>query len=306
MTGFEGGEQRLHRLRERVPRGVHAGEQGVASALGHRMQVQHRAHRRLCVARYVAVPAVAVLAGRIHVRVDEHQLGAAVDARRGGMDVEFAEAPPECEMPLVVDGLVAEENDAVRQQGSADLGVRLVFERLAKIDVEDFGSDRRGERFNRNSPVRHRMSPELRAVARHRLNRINGYVVNFGNSAKCAPSDWIRLSSRRRRGPTLGPPDPESHWTTGHRTTGFHPPAGTDPACFILAKIACCSTRPELVLGGRASIASNAPLRASIWSATLTLRRSRRRRSSSRAEAIRHASTKARSSVSGSRTITGT
>ena len=42
------------------------------------------------------------------------------------MDVKPAEAPSERQVLLVVDGLVAKEDDSVLQQGPADLGVGLV------------------------------------------------------------------------------------------------------------------------------------------------------------------------------------
>ena len=127
-------------------------------------------------------------------------------------------------------------------------------------------------------PVRSK-TPSISAQSRERS-------ANALSTTRSSAEQVFRRTSSRIRHPASG------------RKTGFHPPAGTDPACLILAKIACCSTSPELVLGGRASVASNAPFRDSIRSATLTLRRSRRRRSSSRSEALRHASTKARSSMS--------
>ena len=82
-----------------------------------------------------------------------------------------------------------------------------------------------------------------------------------------------------------------------------HSPEGTDRAFRILAKIACCSTSPDVVLAGSDSVASNAPFMASIRSATLTLRRSLRRSSSILAEASRHRSTYARSSFCSSSTM---
>ena len=48
------------------------------------------------------------------------------------MDVQLAEAPSERKVLLMVDGLVAKEDDSVLQQSPADLGVRPVVERLRK------------------------------------------------------------------------------------------------------------------------------------------------------------------------------
>ena len=94
--------------------------------------------------------------------VDLHQLGPAIDARRRRMDVKLAEAPSERQVLLVVDGLVAKEDDSVLQQAPADLGVRLVFQRLAQVDAGNLGADGRCEPFNRNSPVRHEFPSGLR------------------------------------------------------------------------------------------------------------------------------------------------
>ena len=91
------------------------------------------------------MPVLAVLPGGVGVGVDEHELGVAVDARGRRVDVERPEAPPEGEVLLVVDGLVAEEDDPVLDEGAVDLVERLVVERLAQVDPGDLGPDRRGE-----------------------------------------------------------------------------------------------------------------------------------------------------------------
>ena len=52
-------QEGLHLVRERLVGGVHAGEHGIAAALGHLGQVEDRAHRRRFVAADVGMPAVA-------------------------------------------------------------------------------------------------------------------------------------------------------------------------------------------------------------------------------------------------------
>ena len=65
----------------------------------------------------------------------QHELRVARDARGRRMDVQFSEAPPEGEVLLVADVLVAEEDDPVLDQGAADLLERLV-ERAVMVDPE--------------------------------------------------------------------------------------------------------------------------------------------------------------------------
>ena len=57
--------------------------------------------------------------------------------------MQLPEPPPEREVLCVIDGLIAEEDDAVHQKGSPDLGVRPVVERFTKVDAGDFRADSR-------------------------------------------------------------------------------------------------------------------------------------------------------------------
>ena len=99
------------------------------------------------------MPVVAILARRVRVGVDEHEFRIASDARGGRVNVERSEAPSEGEVLLVVDGLVAEEDDAVRDEGAVDLLERRVVEGLAEVHPGDLGSDRRSERIDGDVPV---------------------------------------------------------------------------------------------------------------------------------------------------------
>ena len=116
MQRLERGEQALHRVGERVVGRVHARKQRVSSDRGRRGQVQDARHRRLLVAAHVGVPHRALGEGRSRVGVDLHELWSPVHAGRGRVDVQLAEAAPEAHVLLVVDVLIAEEEDEVFEQ----------------------------------------------------------------------------------------------------------------------------------------------------------------------------------------------
>ena len=104
------------------------------------------------------------------------------------MDVERPEASPEGEVLLVVDGLVAEEDDPVLDEGAVDLLERLVVERLAQVDPGDLGPDRRGEGVDGDVPVVHRSASWL----------------NPGFHFSCVPRRQRPLSHVATRGPAAG------------------------------------------------------------------------------------------------------
>jgi len=70
--------------RQRLIGGVLAGEQRVAAAGGHFLDIEYRAHRRLQIARHVGMPALAIGAGGILVGVDLHQRGIVASCGRPG------------------------------------------------------------------------------------------------------------------------------------------------------------------------------------------------------------------------------
>ena len=57
------------------------------------------------------------------------------------MDVQIAEAAPECEVLFRAQGLVAEEEDEVLHPGVVNLGQHLGIKRLGEVDALDHGAD---------------------------------------------------------------------------------------------------------------------------------------------------------------------
>ena len=148
-----GGVQRLQRLEdalhgvgEGVIGGVHVREQCVAANRRHRAQMQDARHRRLFVGAHVRVPVGALGEGRGRVGVDFHEFRPVVHARRGGVDVELAEAAPELHMLFVVDVLIAEEEHEMFEQPAVQRVERLVVERLAQVHAMHFRADMASER----------------------------------------------------------------------------------------------------------------------------------------------------------------
>ena len=73
--------------------------------------------------------------------------------RRGGMDVQLAEAAAELEMLFVGDVLVAEEDHQVLGQRAMDLLERLVAQGLGEIDAADLRTDDRRQLVHRDGVV---------------------------------------------------------------------------------------------------------------------------------------------------------
>ena len=147
----------LHPIGQRLIGRVHRGEQRVAAARRALADIQDAAHRRFHVAGHVAVPAFTVGARRVLVGVDDHQFRMARLVRRGGMDVQLAEAATEVEVLLVADVLVAEEDHQVLRQRAMDFLERLVAERLREIDAADLRADDRRQLVDRDRVVRRRL-----------------------------------------------------------------------------------------------------------------------------------------------------
>ena len=146
----------LHAVGQRVVGGVGVGEQRVAAARRTLLEVEDRAHRRLLLARHVGVPTFAVGALGARLGADDHQLGKAGFVRRRRMDVKLAEQPPEREVLLGRDLLIAKEDDQVLDQRAVDLALLLGGERPRQIDAAELGADQRSELLDGEGPVRGR------------------------------------------------------------------------------------------------------------------------------------------------------
>ena len=136
-------QERLHRLRQRVVRRRHAGEQRVAARIRHGVQAQDGTHRRLRIARHVGMPGLARYLRRVGVRMDPQDLRVALRSGRVRMDVQLPEPPPEILLLVQRDVLVPEEDDPVLHQRIMHLGELMVAERARQIDAADLRTHRR-------------------------------------------------------------------------------------------------------------------------------------------------------------------
>jgi hypothetical protein len=120
------------------------------------VHVQDAAHGRLDVAGDVGVPHLArhVLGGL--VGVDDENLGVAVEQRgRSRVQMQLTEEPSERLLLVRRQALVAEEDDAVVDQGVVDLLERALVERLGEVDAPDLGAGVRGELVDLDRDVGH-------------------------------------------------------------------------------------------------------------------------------------------------------
>src|SRR5262245_26483851 len=135
-------EQALHRLGQRVVRGVHAGEQRVPT---HRRQLVHAedaAHGRLGIAGDVGMPFLARDALRVLVGVDDEDLRVALhEPWRRRMHMQLPEAAAESLVLFGREVLIAEEDHLVLGELVPDLGERLLVERLREVDAGQLGTD---------------------------------------------------------------------------------------------------------------------------------------------------------------------
>ena len=148
---------RFHTLGQRVVGGVHAGEQGIAAAVGRqRVVVEDAGERRDRRAGLVGVPDIARDFFRILVEMEAPH---AVVVRRlavgpdADMVADGAEVFRQPRMVLEADLLVAEEQHQVFREGAAELAQRFRVERPGQVDIADLGADMGARRRDRYRPV---------------------------------------------------------------------------------------------------------------------------------------------------------
>ena len=144
VPGLDAGEQRLHRLRQRVVGEVHVGKQRVAAGIGRLLGVEDRRLRRLGIEHLVGVPDLAERLGVALLLDDLEDVGVLVHALHEGVMVDVAEALGEGELLLGRDRLLAEEDDEMLEPGRLDLLERRVVQ-LAEVDAADFRAERSGD-----------------------------------------------------------------------------------------------------------------------------------------------------------------
>ena len=111
----------LHARRQRLIGRILAGEQRVATAGRHRMEIEDAAHRRLLVAGDVRVPILAIDALGIGVGMDRQNLRVPFRPRRARMNVQFTKIAAEPLVRFHLQRLIAEEQNLVLRQGLMQL-----------------------------------------------------------------------------------------------------------------------------------------------------------------------------------------
>jgi hypothetical protein len=135
-------EEGPHRLRERLIRSVHVGEEGVAAARRHLVQAEDAADRGLRVAGDVRVPQVARigLGVRIGAHLDDPRMAGHIALR---VDVERAEVCREVAQGFFAQRLIAEEQHQVFGPGVVQLRAGLRVERPSEVEAANLGADQR-------------------------------------------------------------------------------------------------------------------------------------------------------------------
>src|SRR5579872_5564629 len=86
------------------------------------------------------MPTLAGDIGGVGIGMDRQHLRMARRSGRAGMNVKFAELAPEGLLAVQIEELVAEEQDLMLKQGSADLP-DLTRAGPSQVDAADFGAD---------------------------------------------------------------------------------------------------------------------------------------------------------------------
>jgi hypothetical protein len=159
VLGPERVGQIAHRRRQALVRGDQIGPDRVAADRGDHLGAEDRREGRVDRRRHVTVePAhrrrVALLdtarAVLLHLALPVHRVDLRIALGRVGVVRvrvrQLAEPAPECDLLLVTDRLVAEEEHPMLQQRLTDVGDRGVVERRAEVDAVDLGADPAGDR----------------------------------------------------------------------------------------------------------------------------------------------------------------
>ena len=145
----------LHARRQRLIGRILAGEERVAAAGRHRVQVEDAAHRRLLVTGDVRVPILAVDALGIGIGMDRQDFGMPFRPGRARMNVQFTKIAAEPLVRFHVQRLIAEEQNLVLRQGLMQLLDLAVAERLGQRDAFDIGTDARCHRRDGDGFIAH-------------------------------------------------------------------------------------------------------------------------------------------------------
>ena len=148
----------LHPWRQRLIRRIHAGEHRIAPRLGHGMQMQDRAQRRISVAGQVRMPALACDELRVGVCMDCDDLRMTGDARDAGMNGQFSERTAEAFVTVVVERLIAEEQHQMISQRGLEFLSLAIGQRAGQVDAGHLRADAGGHRFDGQDIVAHRYS----------------------------------------------------------------------------------------------------------------------------------------------------
>src|SRR6266436_4719923 len=161
IAGVRGGQSfeiDLHARRQGVIGRRLAGEQGIAAAGGHRVEIEDAAERRLLVTGDIGVPVLAADTLGVRVSMDGQDLGMPFGPRRVRVDVQFTEISAKPFMGFHVERLIAEKQHLVLREGLMHLLDLAVAERLGPRDALDIGADARRNRRDTDGSIAHGMT----------------------------------------------------------------------------------------------------------------------------------------------------
>src|SRR5262252_541216 len=161
IAGVRGGQSfeiDLHAGRQGVIGGRLTGEQGIATAGRHRVEIEDAAERRLLVTGDIGVPVLAADTLGVRISMDGQDLGMPFRPRRVWVDVQFTEISAEPLMGFHVERLIAEKQHLVLRESLMKLLDLAVAKWLGQCDALDIGADARRNRRDTDGSIAHGMT----------------------------------------------------------------------------------------------------------------------------------------------------
>jgi len=161
IAGVRGGQSfeiDLHAGRQGVIRRRLAGEQGIAAAGRHRVEIEDAAERRLLVTGDIGVPVLAADALGVRIGMDGQDLGMPFRPRRVRVDVQFTEISAEPLVGFHVERLIAEKQHLVLRESLMQFFNLAVAKWLGQCDALDIGADARRNRRDTDGSIAHGMT----------------------------------------------------------------------------------------------------------------------------------------------------
>src|SRR5215813_4304391 len=228
IAGVRGGQSfeiDLHAGRQGVIRRRLAGEQGIAAAGRHRVEIEDAAERRLLVTGDIGMPVLAADALGVRIGMDGQDLGMPFRPRRVRVDVQFTEISAEPLVGFHVERLIAEKQHLVLRESLMQLLNLAVAKWLGQCDALDIGADARRNARDTDGSIAHGMTFDGGDADRegpidticwlHDGSNVTPYNPLTQRASCCRATTHSALSSQRwsispawRR--TISPPCPTS------------------------------------------------------------------------------------------------